>query len=543
MNTEHRRGSSCLALASLIGLCTGLAASVSAVAQERGGIDIALSENPIVTAIGNVRTPADCTALLGLHLRDTAITAARIVPASGQVPEYCQVEGGVETLILFEVAMPTSAWNGRFFYVGGGGYNGNIPNMTGALARGYAATATDTGHRGEHWDASALYNDPQAQLNYAHRGAHLVTEIAKQIVTAYYEEASSKSYFLGCSNGGKMGLMAVQRYPEDFDGIVIGGPVIDRTGLMIMFDWSQKALLGAEIPPYKIPAMERATLQACDATDGLTDGVIGRPDLCEFDPAVLMCEGEDSAECLTAPQVDAWQKILAGSETSDGEALYPGYFPGHEDDYPAYVTGLGVNHGYPSSNYMYMDNFMRYFVFGPDYDAVHEFDIDKDRAALDPFIADQDAVDPDLRDFEARGGKLIIYNGWADHSTPPQRAIDYYNAVRDVHGEDTDAFARLFMVPGFHHCSGGPGPNIFGSNGRPLVNLNDPDKDLMGAIVNWVENDVPPDRVIATKYVDDDIGQSIERTRPLCPYPESAQYVGSGSIDDESNFVCASPDD
>ncbi|NIW25614.1 MAG: tannase/feruloyl esterase family alpha/beta hydrolase, partial [Gammaproteobacteria bacterium] len=274
--------------------------TVNLAAQERDGIGVALSDNPIVTAIGNVRTPADCTRLLGLNLKDTAITSAKIVEASGQVPEYCQVEGGVETVILFEVAMPTSAWNGRFFYVGGGGYNGNIPNMTGALARGYAATATDTGHRGEHWDASSLYNDPQAQLNYAHRGAHLVTEIAKQIVTAYYEEASSKSYFLGCSNGGKMGLMAVQRYPEDFDGIVIGGPVIDRTGLMIMFDWSQRALLGAEIPPYKIPAMERATLEACDATDGLTDGVIGRPDICEFDPAVLTCDGQDSAECLTA---------------------------------------------------------------------------------------------------------------------------------------------------------------------------------------------------------------------------------------------------
>ncbi|HSG64135.1 MAG TPA: tannase/feruloyl esterase family alpha/beta hydrolase, partial [Gammaproteobacteria bacterium] len=458
-----------------------------------------------------------------------------------QVPEYCQILGGVETVILFEIAMPTTSWNGRFFFMGGGGYNGNIPDLTPALARGYAVTATDTGHRGEHWDASALYNDARAQLNYAHRGAHLVTEIAKQVVAAYYEQGASKSYFLGCSNGGKMGLMAVQRYPEDFDGVVIGGPVIDRTGLMVMFDWSQRALLDAEIPPYKVPAMERATLAACDADDGLADGVIGRPDVCDFDPGVLLCADGDTAQCLTAQQVDAWRKILDGPSNSAGVPLYAGYLPGHEDDYPAYVTGLGVMHGYPSSNFMYMDNFMRWFVFGPAYDAVRQFDFDHGPAALARFVTDQDATDPDLRDFEARGGKLLIYNGWADHSTPPERAIEYYEAVRGVHGEDVDDFARLFMVPGFHHCSGGPGPNVFGSGGRPFVNLNDPERDLMGAIVNWVENGVAPDSLIATKYTDDQVARGIERTRPLCPYPQIAQYLGSGSIDDAGSFACAAP--
>jgi len=508
--------------------------------QASAGIAVA-AESPLLPPVGIARTPVDCTRMLGLDLKDTRITAARIVPASGQVPEYCQIEGGVETVILFEIAMPTTAWNGRFFYVGGGGYNGNIPNMTHALARGFAATSTDTGHRGEHWDASALYNDPQAQLNYAHRGAHLVTAVAKEVVAAYYEEAAEKSYFLGCSNGGKMGLMAVQRYPEDFDGVVIGGPVIDRTGLMMMFDWSQRALLGAEIPAYKLPAMERKTLAVCDAVDGLADGVISRPDICEFDPAVMQCTGGDSAECLTAPQVDAWRKILDGPRTADGQFSYPGYFPGHEDDYEAYVTGLGVYHGYPSSNYMYMDNFMRYFVFGPDYDAVLEFDIERDRHKLAPFIAAQDADDPDLRDYEARGGKLLMYNGWADHSTPPQRLIDYYGAMRGVHGADTDAFARLFMVPGYHHCSGGPGPDVFGAGGRPLVNLNDPEKDVVGAIVNWVENGVAPERVDATKYVAGNVAAGIERTRPLCPYPQHAQYSGTGSIDDAANFACVDP--
>jgi feruloyl esterase len=522
-----------LAAGALTGACT---ADVDPAPEAAADLPEAL-----VTAVGNLRSSADCMHLLELSLEDTEITAARIVPASGPVPEYCQVEGGVETVILFEIAMPTSSWNGKFFYVGGGGYNGNIPDLTPALARGYAATATDTGHRGEHWDASALYNDSQAQLNYAHRGAHLVTVIAKQVVSAFYDSDGYPSYFMGCSNGGKMGLMAVQRYPADFDGIVVGGPVIDRTGLMVMFDWSQRALLDAEIPPYKIPAMERATLAQCDAVDGLADGVIGQPDRCDFDPEALLCETEDNAQCLTAPQVEAWRKILDGPVDSAGESLYAGYFPGHEDDYPAYVTGSGVLHGYPSSNFMYMDNFMRWFVFGPDYDPVMQFDFDRDPAVLNRFVAEQDAVDPDLRDFQARGGKLIIYNGWADHSTPPRRAIDYYNSVRKVHGESTEDFARLFMVPGFHHCSGGPGPNVFGSTGRPLVNLNDPERDLMGAIVNWVENGVAPDRLIATKFESNDPGRGIERTRPLCPYPQVVQYGGAGSIDDAVNFVCSVP--
>ena len=488
----------------------------------------------------SAQSPAeDCSALVGLALRDTQITSAHIVPASGLVPEYCQVLGGIETVILFEVALPTSTWNGQFFFAGGGGYNGNIPSLDHALARGYAATATDTGHRGEHWDASALLNDPQAQLNYAHRGQHLVTTIAKQVVDAYYGEPADYSYFMGCSNGGKMGLMSVQRYPEDFDGVVVGGPVIDRTGLMMMFDWSQKALLNAEIPPYKIPAMEDATLAMCDAQDGLKDGVIDRPDQCEFDPEALTCAGEDSAQCLTPTQVDAWRKILDGPTNSAGQSLYAGYFPGHEDDYPAYVTGSGVMHGYPSSNFMYMDSFMRWVVFGPDYDPIKEFDFDTGPAELEPFAADHDADDPDLTAFEDRGGKLIIFNGWADHSTPPLQLIRYLGEVQEVHGDDTDNFVRLFMLPGFHHCGGGPGPNVFGAPSNPLVNLNDPERDVMGAIVRWVEEDEPPSRIIATKFVRDDPDLGISRTRPVCPYPQVAQYSGTGSIDDAENFECS----
>lgn len=211
-----------------------------------------------------VMDAAKCADLVNLELKDTTITDAAIIPAKGEIPEYCRVQGGIESVILFEVGLPTSGWNGKFYYSGGGGYNGTIPSLNDGLMRGYAAAGSDTGHRGEHWDASALLNKPDVQVNYAHRGAHLTTVIAKQIVQAYYGASLRHSYFMGCSNGGKMALMAVQRYPEDFDGVVAGGFVADRTKLMMMFDWTQRALLGAEIPPRKIrrwnaPRSPRAT--------------------------------------------------------------------------------------------------------------------------------------------------------------------------------------------------------------------------------------------------------------------------------------------
>jgi hypothetical protein len=240
-------------------------------------------------ALARPMTPSDCSRLLRLQLKDTVITEAAVIPAKGDVPEYCRVQGGLETVILFEVSMPTSVWNNKLFYVGGGGYNGTVPELGDALARGYAAAGSDTGHRGFHWDASAMYNNPQSQVNYGHRATHLVALLSKEILKAYYGSSAKYSYFCGCSNGGKMAIMEAERYPDDFDGIVAGGYVLDRTKAMMMFIWTQRALLGAEIPPSKIPAMEKATLAACDAHDGLADGLIDRPDMCKFDPRSMVC--------------------------------------------------------------------------------------------------------------------------------------------------------------------------------------------------------------------------------------------------------------
>ncbi len=481
-----------------------------------------------------------CASLIGLTLKDTVITDAQVIGAQANLPEYCRVQGAIEQVILFEVGLPTQKWNGKFYYAGGGGYNGTIPALTDGLSRGYASAGSDTGHRGEHWDASALYRNPQAQINYAHRGAHLTTVIGKEIVKAYYGKPQERAYFMGCSNGGKMGLMAVQRYPEDFDGVVSGGFVVDRSMVMMALTWTQRALLGAEIPPRKIPAMERATLAACDARDGLKDGLIDRPDLCKFDPAVLTCKGADNADCLTPAQVTAWRKILDGPRNSAGKQLYVGYSPSHESDYPSYITGFGIWSGYPSSNLMYQDSFMKWFVFGPEYDAVRQFDYDKDIEKLAPFTKEQDAAQTDLSAFKAHGGKLILYNGWADHSNPPLRAVQYYEDVRKVHGASTDEFVRMFMPPGFFHCNGGPGPNIFGGRGQTRAG-DDPENDILAALDQWVTAGKAPAKIIATKYKNDDPKQGVARTRPVCPYPQMAKYRGTGSIDDAANFVCGTP--
>jgi hypothetical protein len=482
----------------------------------------------------------DCSKLLGLKLKNTVITEAAVIAAKDDVPEYCRVQGGLETVILFEVALPTKAWNNKFFFVGGAGYNGSVPELTDALARGYAAAGSDTGHRGFHWDASAMYNNPQSQVNYAHRATHLVALLAKEVVKAYYGTPARHSYFCGCSNGGKMALMEVERYRDDFEGVVSGGAVVDRTKAMLMFDWTQRVLLGSEIPPSKIPAMEKATLATCDAKDGLVDGLIDRPDKCEFDPKVLTCQGAYGPNCLTPRQVAAWQKILSGPVNSAGKQLYVGYLPGHEGDYPYYITGLGTMHGYPSSNFMYMDSFMRWIVFGPKFDSVKDFDYDESPKSLIPFEKDQDADSTDLSGFRAHGGKLILYNGWADHSTPPLRTVQYYNDVRQKNGEATDKFVRLFMMPGLYHCSGGPGPNTFGGLGQSGYKKNDPENDIIGALDRWVELDIAPTKLIATKFRDDDPRQGVARTRPVCPYPQVAAYRGSGSVDDAANFLCVS---
>ena len=487
----------------------------------------------------NVLAAPDCAAIARLALPDVVIKSAQVVAAAAPVPEYCKVLGTLEQTIQFEVALPTTQWNGKLFYAGGGGFNGSIPNLTQGLARGYAAAGSDTGHTGVNSLAAAwALNNTQAQINYGHRATHVVAELSKQIVRKYYERNEQRAYFVGCSNGGKMGLTELQKYPQDFDGVVVGNPVIDRTRLMMSYTYNARALTPAPIPPQKIALLEKATLAACDGRDGLVDGVIDAPAQCKVDLRALTCRGGDAADCFTAGQVAALEKIYNGPHDSKGNRLYPGFPPGHEDDYEAYITGSGKLNAHPSGQWSFQDGFMRYFVFGEKYDAVADFNFDRDIAAFAPFEKDQDAVQTDLSAFKARGGKLIMYHGWADHSITPLRTLQYFDDVRKVHGAATEDFARLFMVPGMHHCSKGPGPNSFGGSGQGFSPRYDPDFDVVMALDRWVEQGVAPRQIVATKYVNDDAKQGVARTRPLCMYPQVARHRGTGSIDDAANFSC-----
>ncbi len=490
---------------------------------------------------------ADCAAMANLSLKDTKIISATVIPEDGKVPEYCKVLGSIHNLpqstILFEVSMPTTKWNGKYFVAGGGGYNGTIPRLTQALTEGYAAAGSDTGH--ETKDADWAVNNLDAQNNYAYLATHVVTLMGKEILRAYYNQHEDKSYYVGCSNGGKMGLAEIQRYPDDFDAAVVGDPVIDRTKLMMQFIWDAQALDAAPIPPAKLPVIAKATMNACRESGGAINDVLTTPGRCKFDPKVIMCPSGDGASCLTAGQTKALTKILHGPVNSAGVQLHPGFVPGHEEDYAAFITGTGTDAGKPSSSWSLADIFMRQFVFGLQFDAIKKFNFDTGLAALKPLVAAQDNADPDLSEFRAHGGKLIMYHGWADHSITPLRTIEYYEDVLDTMDKDRaagsepdayalDNFMRVFMVPGMHHCAGGPGPNVFGAANQGLPPQMDAQHDIVMALDHWAEDGVAPEKIIATHLTKG----AVDRTLPLCPYPQVQIYNGAGDENLAENFHC-----
>jgi feruloyl esterase len=481
-----------------------------------------------------------CESLATLAIPKATITTAAVVaagsftppgaPAVNNVPAFCRVAGSLkpssDSDIRFEVWMPAAGWNGKFQGIGNGGFAGSISyaQLATALRKGYATAATDTGHQAGGTDAAWALGHPEKVVDFGHRAIHETAVAAKAAIAAFYGSGAKRSYFNSCSNGGRQALMEAQRYPEDYDGIIAGAPANYWTHLIANSIWVSRAMSepGAHIPPAKLPAIEAATLAACDDKDGLKDGVIDSPDKCAFKPATLLCKGGDSDTCLTAPQVAGLEKILGGIPGAKGQ-IYPGYVVGGipgQGGWGDWITG-----GAPGKSLAY--------AFGNGFfsNVVHQnaawdfrtFDPDRDtKRADDEYASILNATNPDLGKFRARGGKLILYHGWSDAAITPLNAIDYYKSIKDAAG-----VARLFMVPGMQHCGGGPGPNNFGQ-GSPGAS-GDPLTDVNAAIEAWVEQGVAPARIVAKKD---------QRTRPLCPYPQVATYKGTGSTDDAANFVC-----
>ena len=482
-----------------------------------------------------------CERLSSLKLPDTTITTAETVaagafkpstagePAEGQgfrrLPAFCRVAAAIaptsDSDIKVEVWLPLTGGNGKFQAVGNGGWAGSISYaaMGRALGEGYATASTDTGHIGA-TGAFAL-DHPEKLVDYAHRAVHEMTVKAKAIVDAFYGSAPKQSYWNGCSTGGRQALMEAQRYPTDYDGIVAGAAANPKTHLDAWRVSMAQAMFkdhASFIPASKYPAIHQAVLKACDALDGLSDGLIDDPTRCRFDPGVLECTNGDGPGCLTAAQVTAAQVVMRpATDRRTGAEVFPGFEMGTE---LMWGRLLGGPDPYPIA----LDQF-RFITFRNPSWNWRTFDLERDTALADQISQGTlGAIDPNLTAFTQHGGKLLLYHGWTDPSIAPRASVNFYTRALEATKRPADGavWLRLFMVPGMGHCGGGDGPNAF---------------DMMSALAPWVESGKVPERIVASHST----AGKVDRTRPLCAYPQVARYTGSGSIDDAVNFVCRTP--
>ena len=500
---------------------------------------------------------ATCEGLSATALKDTTITAAESVPAGtftppygnaiSKLPAFCRVAGVIkpasDSYIRFEVWLPASGWNGKYLGVGNGGFAGSIGfNSMGAnLKRGYATAGTDTGHEGDAEDASWAYHHPEKVIDFGYRALHLTTVNARILAQAFYSHPVQHTYFDSCSDGGREALMEAQRFPADFDGILAGAPANFWTHMLAAGVDISKAIYSdpaGYIPSIKFPAIAAAVLAACDALDGVKDGIVNDPSRCHFDPSTLLCKDVETRACLTAPQIASLKKLYAGGLNSRGSAIFPGYAPGAEDGRGGWVPWLIGNGPGGSSSSVYVENYFRYMVFeDPAWNPLTARVDTAMQSADEKTARALNAVETDLHGFQARGGKLILYHGWSDPAIAPSNTIHYYNGVVHAMGaEAAERFVRLYMVPGMQHCIGGPGPSSFGQLGTTTA--KGPEHGIYDALEEWVEEGKAPDAIVATKYVEDNSAKGVSMTRPLCPYPQVAVYKGTGDTNDSANFEC-----
>lgn len=510
----------------------------------------------VLIASGNAFGHANnaCEELSGVTLANTEIKIAEAVPAGTftppygdaleKLPAFCRVAGVAkptsDSYIRFEVWLPASGWNEKFLGVGNGGFAGGIDyrSMGGDLKRGYATAATDTGHEADGEDASWAFKHPEKVADFGYRALHETTVNAKKLLEAFYGRPAHHAYFDSCSDGGREALMEAQRFPDDFDGILAGAPAnywtnLLSSGVAILREMSGNP--AAYISDVKLPAISAAVLDACDAQDGVKDGIVSDPVHCRFNPDVLLCKAEESRSCLTAPQISLLKKLYQGGRDSHGNQIFPGVMPGAEQGQGGWGPWiLGEGPGTSAGN-GFATNYFRYVVFeDPAWNLATANVDDVERAATEKTARMLNATDPDLRRFEARGGKLILYHGWNDPGIAPLNTVNYYKSVIAAMGaEKVQSFVRLYMAPGMQHCIGGPGPTLFGQLGTTTA--KGPEHGIYAALEEWVEKGAAPAEIIATKY---DASHKAVMTRPLCPYPQVAKYKGSGDTNDYTNFVC-----
>lgn len=479
-----------------------------------------------------------CARLVSLTGYEFSVYSAAIIPSSGAAPEHCRVDLLVQPDMNIEVNLP-ALWNGRLYMFGNGGYAGEsfetagrAANRARGLKAGFVTAATDTGHSAQREPGGSFAVNRQKFIDFGFRSLHVTAETAKRVIAAYYSDPLAKSYFDGCSTGGRQALMLAQRFPTDFDGIIAGAPGLNYTGGQLARVYWKRGLIENPFPAAKLNLLSNRIYEQCDAKDGLKDGLIDNPLRCDFKPArdLPRCEGgADRADCFTPSQVAALERLY-GDVPRQGKRYFPGWPVGSEVIGPNGESGWVGQHIDTSTGQSawngYASGFIR-FILGPgtplaslnDADAIPKFDLDKDYDHLAFAQEVLDAANPDLTAFRDRGGKLLMYFGWADPQLNPRMGLEYYEDVVAKMGPSTPDFARMFMVPGMFHCGGGIGTSTF---------------DTATPLVQWVEDGKAPASIPAARIVK---GQTT-RTRPLCPWPETARYKGSASIDDAANFTC-----
>jgi len=516
--------------------------------QSRRTIALFLLSLPLIAQnepyIGDWRAPAGdpvssprvpCAALRSLTGYEFTIITAVSVAASADAPAFCRAIGQVLPEIRFELNLPAS-WNRRLYMFGNGGYAGEDLESSGrarhrnrALQMGFAVTSTNTGHDARQEPLGTFAVNSQKLFDYAFRSLHITAETAKKLAAIYYGAAPTRSYFYGCSTGGRQGLILAQRFPQDFDGIVVGMPVLDFTGTMVRYAASIRALEAAPIAPVKLKPLADRVYAHCDPKDGLQDGLIDDPRRCDFKPSehVPKCAGAEGPDCFTEAQIQALT-VIYSDVMSQGKRVFPGQPVGAEiagpNGRPGWDRWLVQDAG-KTIGLSFAETFFRYMAFpekNPDYQ-VSQFDLEKDPARLGWISQVLDATDPELAPFRDRGGKILMYFGWADPALNPRMGVEYYESVLRHMGPGARDFFRLYMMPGVFHCGGGVGPAAF---------------DPLDHVIRWVEQGAAPESIHASLLQEG----KVLRTRPLCPYPHVAKYKGSGSVDDAANFTCASPE-
>lgn len=503
-----------------------------------------LSGQPIASEIaawepppGEARTPpaVACTSLRALTGFEFSIITATLIPASGDSAEFCRVQGLIQPEIRFEVSLPTS-WHGRLLVSGNGGYAGDDLTSPGrqrtrdiVITAGFVHAHTNTGHDAAGEDLGAFAMNSQKLVDYAFRAIHVTTLSAKRLASAYYGVAPRRSYFIGCSTGGRQALMSAQRFPEDFDGIYAGAPVLDFVLSMTNYVYRLQSMPETPISSAKLRRAGEVIYERCDALDGVRDGLLEDPRTCDFEPAkhLTKCAPNASSDCFTEGEIAFLQRLYSDQFIS-GQRIFPGWPVGIEvpgrDGRIGWDYWLVRENAAPRSE-VFAEAFFRYLAL-PRKDPnlrYNQIDLAAVFPQLGPIRETLNATDPDLSAFRDRGGKLLMWFGWADESLNPNMGVEYYESVVATMGANTPDFFRLFMMPGVFHCGRGPGCDT---------------APRLAALIRWVERGEAPEKIVASRG----LSETMTRTRPLCPYPQIARYKGSGSTDDEANFVCAAPD-